>query len=110
MLAMATLLAGATALPSGAHALSIRTGPSWDSLLLGWSQSLQSDASSPSGSAARDVYVGWLRGLRTASVSVSAVPEPSGAALFGLGAALVAARTRRRRQPAAILARGARLG
>jgi hypothetical protein len=93
-LASAVVLAGAFALPTAASALSISDGSSWESLMLGWSQYLQSDATSVYGAATRDVYVGWLRGLRPASVS--AVPEPSAAALFGIGAALVVARTRKR--------------
>ena len=91
---MVVLAVAALSVPTAASALSI--GGSLQKLLLGWSQHLKDQHQE------RD----WNRGPRRWNHGPStprdttppeqSVPEPTAALLFGLGAAVVAARTRKR--------------
>jgi len=95
-LALAILLAAALGAPSTASALSIRDGSSWEPIVLGWSQYLQSHTG-----RLRELWEGWVRDYRNSrggGGTYAAVPEPGAALLFGLGAAAVAAAARSRKR------------
>jgi PEP-CTERM motif len=83
---MVVLAAAALAVPSAASALSIN-GSNLHRLLISWTHQLQAHRS-------------WFRQYRdyqhnTTKPPERSVPEPTAALLFGVGAALIAARTRK---------------
>jgi hypothetical protein len=96
-LAVAGLLAWALGAPSPANALSIRDGSSWEPIILGWNQYLGEHQG-----RLRDLWSSWIRdwynsrGATNGGTNGTAVPEPGAALLFGLGAMVVAARSRKR--------------
>jgi hypothetical protein len=93
-LAVAVLLMSALGAPSAGNALSIRDGSSWEPIILGWNQYLEEHQA-----RLRDLWAGWIRDWNsrgTVNGTPSAVPEPGAALLFGLGALVVASRSRKR--------------
>jgi hypothetical protein len=82
---MVVLAVAALSVPSAASALSI-SGGAWQRLLISWTHQLQA-------------HRAWFRQYRyehnTTTTPERSVPEPTAALLFGVGVALVAARTRK---------------